>query len=70
MPAAAEVDPDVAMWELRALLAAYSTPGAGHRPQEQADRADRITELIEDLDHWLCGGGRLPAPWRKARPRA
>ncbi len=61
------MDPDVALWEMRAIAAACLRPGADADQAGQADRAAALSELLASLDDWLCRGGYLPGPWRRGR---
>ena len=65
------MDPDVALCEMRGLAAACLPPGADADQAGQADRAAALPALRSDLDDWICRGGYLPDPWRRAqRPAA
>ena len=61
------VDPDVSLWEMRAIAAACLRPGADADQEGQADRAVVLSELVAGMDDWLCRGGYLPSPWRRGR---
>ncbi len=61
------VDPDVCLWEMRAIAAACLRPRADTDQEGQADRAMVLSELVASIDDWLCRGGYLPSPWRRGR---
>lgn len=51
------MDPNAALEEIRALIAA----------SEPEDLDDRLVELIEGLDGWLTRGGFLPRQWARGQ---
>lgn len=48
---------------------ACADPNTGELSREQAadiaDDAERLAELSEALDAWLCKGGALPTDWQR-----
>jgi hypothetical protein len=51
------MDPDAALDELRSWV------DGDNSGRPASERADRMGELFDGLDRWLCTGGFLPAPW-------
>ena len=59
------MDPDVALREIRSMVAAALDDGA------RID-IDELAILVESLDNWISRGGFLPKSWRQPvdNPRA
>lgn len=52
-------DPNVILAEIRRTLGlAYC---------EELD-LERLADLVEELDEWICGGGALPVAWQRPKP--
>lgn len=55
------MDPNVTLGRIREILEAYD------REEDEVSHhlGNELVDLVEGLDHWLSGGGFLPAPWAK-----
>jgi hypothetical protein len=56
------VDPTANVREQRELATAIMLRADQDKPQEPQD-AERLAELVQDLDGWMKGGGFAPAQW-------
>lgn len=56
------MDPDANLREQR-VMAHRLVNGRG-KPGD----AERLAQLVEALDNWLCRGGFLPATWQRQTP--
>jgi hypothetical protein len=59
------MDPNATLAELRELVADPTPADAGL----WGIRLERMSELVEALDGWLCKGGFLPDAWCNGGPR-
>jgi hypothetical protein len=67
MTGGAQMDPNTALEELRALLERAS---AATTNEECADLYGEAHDKFRALDEWLGKGGFLPAEWADAGPRS
>lgn len=63
MPAP-ELNPDEALKKVLELSQRLTSPRADPSPEEGV----RLAELVQVLDRWLSGGGRLPSAWTQINP--
>lgn len=56
------MDPDANLRETRALLSRIRETA----PPDPED-INKLCELVETMDDWLCRGGLIPAPWIAGR---
>lgn len=64
------MDPDATLTEIRSLIAQWQAAGSrndGPDPWTEAD-ADRLAELVADLDRRITRDGFLPTAWAAPRP--
>lgn len=55
--------------EINAVVDSAADDGTLTPEQTEAlgDKAARLAELVEALDHWITGGGFLPTRWKGGR---
>lgn len=59
------MDPDVALADIRADVAAILTPNNPLDVWDQIDIADKLAERVSALDEFLSKGGFLPKAWQR-----
>lgn len=59
------MDPNANLKEMLKIAKSFMEEGEYKSVGDFLGDANRLAELVIDLDEWICKGGFLPGNWRK-----
>jgi hypothetical protein len=59
------MDPNANLTEMRELAAAIMKDDSADPFYPIVGQAERLAELVQALDGWICNGGFLPRDWKR-----